>query len=331
MDEVFDAIIPSDPVPADPVAESVADPVAEKQNDGACSKREFQCDNGKCINENDICNGNDDCGDGSDETEADLNKRSCRDPCYYFGENGQNGGCDKNAHCISRQRHRYAMYKRLQCKCKVGMPWDGEKCAARYPEPNCFANLRKYYEHPQDFEDDPYDKHVYYTRQAYVTRRKTLEKIAKRFWMNQMETSIWSGEMDLSQEAWLANKFRNTTFRMKSKKKMKGYFEEWKLAIELDGPFNTADDIAKATEKIMESPLVDVGENADIFEGVADGTWSGDMDGDKAPVAFNECFFGKNTEKVQVYNAGDSSTVGFVIVSKNTNKDVVALALDYQY
>ena len=36
----------------------------------SCNYQEFQCNNGKCIYEWDICDGKDDCGDNTDESKT---------------------------------------------------------------------------------------------------------------------------------------------------------------------------------------------------------------------------------------------------------------------
>ena len=36
---------------------------------GPCGMMEFECGNGQCVSSMNLCNGHDDCGDGSDETE----------------------------------------------------------------------------------------------------------------------------------------------------------------------------------------------------------------------------------------------------------------------
>ena len=36
---------------------------------GPCDVTEFMCNNGKCVPSLNLCNGVDDCGDGSDETD----------------------------------------------------------------------------------------------------------------------------------------------------------------------------------------------------------------------------------------------------------------------
>ena len=37
---------------------------------GACKSHEFECTNGNCIDDRMVCNGNNDCEDGSDESEC---------------------------------------------------------------------------------------------------------------------------------------------------------------------------------------------------------------------------------------------------------------------
>ncbi|XP_013382738.1 scavenger receptor cysteine-rich type 1 protein M130-like [Lingula anatina] len=55
-----------------------------------CSGDQFACDNGRCVHKSYICNGNDNCGDGSDE-------RMCGDcPSGYFR-------CSKDDMCLPRR------------------------------------------------------------------------------------------------------------------------------------------------------------------------------------------------------------------------------------
>ena len=39
----------------------------------SCSSSDFTCDNGHCVRESNKCNGNDDCGDNSDERNCGRN------------------------------------------------------------------------------------------------------------------------------------------------------------------------------------------------------------------------------------------------------------------
>ena len=44
-----------------------------------CPANHFQCDNGLCIHEHWLCDGDDDCGDRSDEDSLDC----CKNTFYY--------------------------------------------------------------------------------------------------------------------------------------------------------------------------------------------------------------------------------------------------------
>lgn len=52
-------------------------------------KTEFKCDNGQCINIDEMCNGKEDCSDGSDET-----IETCEEfPCPVDTFHCKHGGC----------------------------------------------------------------------------------------------------------------------------------------------------------------------------------------------------------------------------------------------
>ena len=37
---------------------------------GACTQRQYRCDNGNCVRGSDVCNGDNNCGDNSDEMQC---------------------------------------------------------------------------------------------------------------------------------------------------------------------------------------------------------------------------------------------------------------------
>ena len=41
---------------------------------GSCTLFQYQCDNGNCVMGSDVCNGQDNCGDNSDETQCGRSK-----------------------------------------------------------------------------------------------------------------------------------------------------------------------------------------------------------------------------------------------------------------
>ena len=48
---------------------------------GSCTLFQYQCDNGNCVMGSDVCNGQDNCGDNSDETQCGRSK-------YYMMQDG---------------------------------------------------------------------------------------------------------------------------------------------------------------------------------------------------------------------------------------------------
>ena len=73
------------------------------QNSGTCSPEQFTCQNQKCIPNGWMCNGNDDCGDGSDETDPKCHELQCG-PNKWKCANGErcipeNWRCDYDEDC----------------------------------------------------------------------------------------------------------------------------------------------------------------------------------------------------------------------------------------
>lgn len=66
-----------------------------------CPAQTFQCDNGKCIPQNQKCDGMDSCGDGSDEATCDKGEAWPSPPCFRGFSPG--GSCREPTHIPSFQ------------------------------------------------------------------------------------------------------------------------------------------------------------------------------------------------------------------------------------
>ncbi|KAF6200174.1 hypothetical protein GE061_006475 [Apolygus lucorum] len=74
----------------------------KRQTSGRCSKDEFSCSNGQCINSYLVCDGARNCRDGTDETQAVCSKIELKCPSFAF--RCAYGACvDKSAKCDGKQ------------------------------------------------------------------------------------------------------------------------------------------------------------------------------------------------------------------------------------
>ena len=66
-----------------------------------CPAQTFQCGNGKCVPQNQQCDGTDNCGDGSDEATCDRGETWPSPPCFRGFPPG--GSCHEHTHIPSFQ------------------------------------------------------------------------------------------------------------------------------------------------------------------------------------------------------------------------------------
>lgn len=85
---------------------------SEQQLHGTCNQNSFQCDNGECINIDLLCDGSQECADGSDETVRYCAGTHCPSYAFRCGNGGCISGkkkCDNRVDCIDGSDENWAL------------------------------------------------------------------------------------------------------------------------------------------------------------------------------------------------------------------------------